>query len=104
MKAYEIILQQLGGKMFVMMTGAHRLVHEGYNILRLKFKGCRKFNSMAITLTPMDTYKVEFWRTVKFSWEKVGTDLTKNYVKFEDIYCDQLQSLFTQVTGLNTTL
>ncbi len=54
-----------------------------------------------ITLTPSDTYRVEFyaWRTLQggLSGFAVVGD-------FDDIYCDQLRDVFDRATGLATSL
>jgi hypothetical protein len=55
---------------------------------------------MKITLMPSDTYKVEFYRQVLVDWEPV---ISHKQV-FEMVYGDDLQALFTSVTGYDTHL
>lgn len=91
------ILDQLGGKQFQIMTGAHGLLDVG-NGLQLSFKGNRKINKLIIKLTDNDTY------TVEFGFFNHKTLDYNSVSKHEGVYFDQLQSLFTSVTGLYTKL
>lgn len=91
--AHEI-LNQLGGRMFCMMVGAHSLLGSE-NSLTLGFKGSRKWNKLKVELTPMDVYKVTFY--------KIGPKTFKDSVH-EEIYNDSLRSLFERETGLYTSL
>ena len=100
----ETILEQLGGNKFIVMTGASHLV-ESENSLRMHLpKNMSKANRLEITLTPMDTYTMRFYRysaprlnhsKMTFTNEKVT-----EVAKFDDVYCDMLQEIFTQVTGM----
>lgn len=95
------ILQQLGAGRFVAMTGAKNLVAHADG---LSFKlpnglsevnGCKTgINSVRIRLNDQDTYDVSFDRIygVKFT----------NKAKVGGIYCDMLQGVFTETTGLAT--
>jgi hypothetical protein len=91
------ILNQLGGNMFVTMTGSKDFVG-GENFLQFKVgKGAAKgINFVKITLTIMDTYTVEFF---KFRAAK----LTPIAVR-EEVYNDELQAVFTQETGFYTSI
>ncbi|GAB3725446.1 hypothetical protein GCM10027594_06910 [Hymenobacter agri] len=102
-----IILQQLGGNKFLMMTGADKLMAAGRSDsnpnpwLRMNLrKNQAQVNRMKITLMPSDTYKVEFYRQVLVDWEPV---ISHEQV-FEMVYGDDLQALFTSVTGYDTHL
>ena len=98
------ILEQLGGNKFIAMTGAKDLVGQADSLM---FKLPKKpgfvkqgINFVKIILMPDDTYKIEFSkislkRYVKMHWE---------IKRIDDVYCDQLQELFTEVTGLDTHL
>jgi len=94
------IFKQLGGNRFKSMVGACNLIcgtgKDGNTYAGLKFKGSKVANHLRVTLLPTDTYKVEFIKV----W---GTKI-KPVATHENVYCDQLQSLFTDVTGLYTTL
>ena len=91
------IYEQLGKGRFVAMTGAFHLVRLD-NGLQFSFKGCKDANKCRITLTPRDTYLVEFF---KFSPRLGDAALVK---EFEDVYADTLQTVFTHYTGLDTKI
>jgi len=88
------ILEQLGGGRFVAMTGARAFVSTGKG-LRFRLP-CRKANVVEITLTPSDEYDMRFWL--------LRGDKVKEVKRFEGVYFDQLQDLFTEATGLYTHL
>ncbi len=115
MQVAKTILEQLGGARFVRFTGAKNLVG-GEDFLmfmlpRTPFYTKDGINKVKITLTPMDVYKMEFWKlpsTVEVA-EMTTTDAVKAVLPDpievrEDVYCDQLQQIFTKVTGLVTHL
>lgn len=85
------ILEQLGGNRFLVMTGAHSLA-AGAAALSFKLK-TPKIKSVRVTLNASDTYTMEFFsRTCRV------------VSSFSDVYCDRLQAIFTQETGLYTSL
>ncbi len=97
----SIILEQLGGKGFSMMTGAKNFVTNG-NDLTFSLPGaggfCKKgINRVNIELTPADTYNVVFYRLRR------GSELVV-VSKHTDIYCDTLVELFERETGLATRM
>jgi len=91
------ILNQLGGRKFMAMTGSKNLVG-GRNFLQMHLTTNKaKAKYLKIELTPMDTYTMTF------------SSLDKNFnliikAEYENVYCDQLQTIFTEVTGLYTKL
>ena len=93
------ILEQLGGRRFMVMTGAKNFVG-GNNSLTFRLPGknfCKQsINSVQITLDPSDTYTVTFARIR-------GIDV-KVIAMHRDVYVENLRSLFTEVTGLDTHL
>lgn len=90
----KTILQQLGGGRFAAMTGAHTFVDTGRGLsFRLPN---RTINLVTVTLTPMDEYDMTFSR--------IRAGQVKEVKKYDGVYCDQLQSLFTEATGLYTHL
>ena len=104
-----IIYAQLGGPRFWIMTGAHYLSGAARNDsnpnpwLRVSLypdKNKAGANRMKITLMPTDTYKVEFYHQKLVDLEPI---ITKKQV-FEMVYGEDLQRLFTNVTGLYTSL
>lgn len=92
------ILEQLGGNRFRAMTGAKSFsAGERSLAFRLSSRLTRdKIACVRITLGASDTYAVEFLaiRGLKV----VVVDMRV------DVFCDQLQDVFTQVTGLQTRL
>ena len=62
MRIADIILQQLGGNKFLVMTGAKNLVADG-NTLRMTLpKNCSRANRLYITLDADDTYTMRFFK------------------------------------------
>ncbi len=92
------ILQQLGGNRFAAMTGASSF-SSGKNMLtfRLPARSTKNNGSaMRITLTPLDVYKLELLKVVNF--EVITISMC------DDVYAENLQDTFTEMTGLYTTL
>lgn len=93
MEVAKTILQQLGGKQFQMMTGAKNFVADE-NSLQFKIgSNAKRVGYVRIQLDPDDTYTVQF------------TSSSGKLIKELDmIYADQLQSVFTDYTGMYTRL
>jgi hypothetical protein len=95
----KTILEQLGGHRFKAMTGARDFVGSadtlGFRISKAK----QGINYVHITLLASDLYKVRFVQSSK--WPNFDFN---DVVVHENVYADQLQSLFTQETGLYTRL
>ena len=108
MSVADTILQQLGGHKFVVMTGSSHFVSDK-NTLRMKLaKNKSKANKLDITLNWDDTYTMRFYKysaprrkpnSFEFTEGK-----TEEVAKYEGMYWDMLQSIFTEVTGMNTYL
>lgn len=95
----KTILSQLGGSKFLAMTGAKNIFshQEG----ALSFKLPSKFatdgiNHVKVTLDASDTYTMTFG--------KIWGSKFKVVAEKSLIYHDMLQSVFTEVTGLDTSL
>ena len=96
------ILAQLGGNKFIVMTGSKNFVYgtnnSGNDYITMQLttnKAKAKF--LQITLLPSDTYHMEFI--------KIDRELNRKVVaNHEGVYCDMLQDIFTQTTGLYTRL
>ena len=106
----QIILDQLGGNHFLVMTGCHHLVGDK-NSLRMTIpRNASRANRLEITLEPDDTYRMEFRRYREGDWHiRNGKcyetkTIDEEVQTFDGIYFDQLQELFTQVTGMYTSL
>lgn len=94
----ETIFEQLGGRRFIVMTGARHFVADG-NVLRFRLPSNFTkdgINAVRITLNCMDTYDLVFSNVN-------GLDVTE-IVTVTDIYADQLRDVFRLETGLDTTL
>ena len=102
------IYKQLGGNRFAFITGTKKFIG-GENWLSFRIgRNASKANYVKITLSPMDTYTVEFKkitmpRLSRKTWTYSEYKETL-IVKREDVYCDQLQDLFTEITGLVTRM
>lgn len=100
MTVAETILAQLGGRRFLVMTGAKNLL-AGDSSLNFDLPGGsakNKATKVRVTLTARDDYTVEF-----YSWNARALDL-KALAKVDGIYCDNLREVFTDATGLRCTL
>ena len=96
MQVARTILDQLGGNKFIAMTGAKNLAG-GDNFLSMKLPRNKSgANYLRITLSPMDDYTVQF--------DKINKSIGMTVFCSGGIYCDQLQEVFTSVTGLDTRL
>lgn len=108
MRVADIILEQLVGHKFVVMTGSKNFLADG-NTLRMNLaKNGSKANRLWITLDADDTYTMRFFKytaprfnskTLTFTEEKI-TEVREH----KGVYCDMLQDIFTEVTGLYTRL
>lgn len=93
----KTIIEQMGGVRFLVMTGAKQLVDLG-NGLQFKlprFTGL-KINNVRIILNGNDTYDVEFGKVGRANYQQIKT--------INDVYAEDLQSIFTNTTGLDTRL
>ncbi len=93
------ILFQLGGNKFMAMTGAKHLA--GFdNGLQFSLPGngfCKRgINKVQVLLDATDTYTVVFGKIRKHEYKEIS--------RFSDIYAEDLQTLFTRETGLETHL
>lgn len=100
MSVANTILEQLGGRQFITMTGARHLLARD-NGLTFRLPGGRGFckdgiNYVTVTLTAMDDYTVEFFRIR-------GANVT-GIEQNEGVYAENLKMVFTEATGLRTRL
>lgn len=96
----DTILAQLGGGKFIAMTGANGFIQGGRTLSFKLPRGARDgINGVSITLTPGDLYDVEFLKV------SGGRSYSRKVVReVMGVYADQLRSVFTSVTGLETSL
>ena len=102
------ILSQLGGSRFIACTGSKVATYTETSITFRLVKNKSRANELTIKLNGMDLYDITFakhslphlnkktWAWVPDKYEVVKT--------FDDIFCEQLEELFTEVTGLVTRL
>ena len=107
----QTILQQMGGNKFLVMTGCKDLVWDEKNsTLRMSIpRNGSKANRLWVTYNwGSDSYTMRFFRytaprlnskTYEWSEEKIT-----EVAEFKEIYFDQLQELFTEVTKMYTRL
>lgn len=98
MQIANTILAQLGGAKFLAMTGAKNLLGDEKALtftLPSNFAN-HKINRVRVTLTPADTYTVEFYRVRGIKCDR--------FAAVENVYCDNLAECFTRITGLDTSL
>ena len=89
-------LRQLGGKMFLTMTGANKLSYGDEGELNFRFPGSKKWTHCKIALTPSDLYSMTFYKVR-------GMDV-KDKKEISGVYFDMIRDIFTQETGLYTSL
>lgn len=88
------ILNQLGGRRFIAMTGSKNFV-AGKNSLAMKLsRNSSGANHLKISLNALDTYDVKFISIRNCNFK------TKH--EFKGVYCDQLVNIFETTTGLYT--
>jgi len=93
----QIIYQQLGANRFAAMTGSKNFVAGDDYLMFSIPKNASPFNKVRVTLTPNDTYNMEFLKVGRLG------DVRKTEV-YKDVYADQLQDLFRGLTGMETSL
>lgn len=96
----DIIIDQLGGWKFLGMVNVKHYTATD-NSLILCFTGSPKATHCTITLDADDTYHVTFNRT---TIHRNGTHEFAQVFSERGVYCDQLQTIFSDVTGLATHL
>lgn len=125
------ILQQLGGRQFLMMTGAKQLVAIDNGIRFRIGRNGSKANMIKIILNGNDLYDMQFIKIgnevnpytimmrrmreglsmddfnakVKADIERANANAVPKVLKeYNDVWCDQLEELFRDYTKLNTRL
>ena len=98
MQVANTILQQLGGNKFIAMTGSKNLVGSEDALTMQLTKNKAKAKFLRIEITSMDTYNMIFRGSMNKDYE------FPEVARHEGVYDDMLQTLFTQVTGLDTSL
>jgi len=113
---YQDIFQQIGGNKFLAMTGS-KVKYYGYDELGYVYlmfelsKNQSGAKFLKIQLNEKDLYNMEFTRikkTLNKEYSAIGIKIydeeIKNVKIIKDVYCDQLQEIFTDITGMYTRL
>jgi len=95
----QTILAQLGGRRFIAMTGAGNFIGgDNYLMFSLPTGFAKEgINRIRITLDWTDTYIFEALKVFPGPEQKFDT-----IEKLDFVYADDLQEIFTRVTGLDT--
>lgn len=104
------ILQQLGGGRFLVMTGTKDLIAIDNGLKMTLARNVSKANRLEITLNGADLYDIKFYHFTPWRFSTRGgqfreyPEKTTVVKEYKNCYFDQLQELFTNVTGLYTRL
>ena len=98
MEIARTIREQLGGRLFALMTGAKGFVALNGGGLSFRVgRNSKRVNRVSVLYrAASDLYDMEFGRVWGSQYKVLG--------KVEGVYCDQLQCVFTAYTGLETRL
>ena len=97
----KIILQQIGGSRFLTMTGSRNLINLGNGLRMSLSRNKTSANRLEIIYDEgADLYNLRFYR--QSVSKKTYEVKTKDIKTYEGIYCDMLEEIFTDVTGLYT--
>jgi hypothetical protein len=98
MNVATTILQQMGGQRLIAMTGAHSFVSDGDSLIfKVPARSTKNgISCVKVTLDPSDTYTMRFLTMKNYQVQTVA--------ERSDVYCDQLQEVFQEETGLFTSL
>lgn len=102
------IHQQIGGQRFIVMTGSKIILCKNDGIIYKLAKNKTMANELKITLNGNDLYDLEFSKHAyptlnKKTWEW-QPEKKKVVMEYKNIYCDQLEEIFTETTGMTTRL
>ena len=102
----QTILMQLGGRRFVAFTGSKQFTDMGNGLRMNLARNKTSANRLDIIYDgDTDLYNLRFYRKTfsKKTFSKKTFEVkVKDIAKYEGIYFDMIQSLFTEVTGLRT--
>ena len=104
----DTILQQLGGKRFIAITGVHDIHTNGDDLVMSLIKNQSKASRLQIKYDfGMDLYIMRFYRETGGKFNK-NYDWIKHEIKeiktFDEIYFDQLTTIFREFTGIETRM
>ncbi len=94
------ILRQIGGKRFVVMTGSHDFINLGNGLRMSLSRNKTSANRLEIIYDAgADLYNMRFYRQ-SFSL-KIFEVKIKDIKTYEGVYCDMLEDIFSDVTGMH---
>lgn len=96
MKVANTILQQLGGNKFQVMTGSKNFKADQTSLTMDLTRNKLGAKWLTVTLEGDDTYTMKFQSFRKFE--------VKLKAEIKGVYCDMLQAIFTEQTGIYTSL
>lgn len=94
------ILAQLGGRRFVLFTGAKDFIGSADALTMRLPRNEKGVDRVKITLTPADEYTLEAFKLRR----RDGVPELESLDKREGLYCDNLAEVFERVTSLYTRL
>ena len=95
----QTILQQFGGRRFIAMTGCRDFVARSDGGLNFRLpRKTNRITHVCVYLRPDDTYDLSF-----HCWNSRALELEPR-AEYNGVHCDQLAPIFTENTGLLTTL
>lgn len=92
----KTILDQLGGRRFIMMTGAKNFLTDGSDLTFSIPSARNGINRVQIKLNELDLYDIEFGRYQSLNYRTKAV--------LTNISCSALRETFTAHTGLYTAL
>lgn len=95
MTVANTILEQLGGHKFKVMTGAFHFVGSSHS-LQFGIPNSQGINKIVVKLTNLDLYDATFYNIRGLNIKVIRA--------VDSIEASQLQEVFTNVTGLETSL
>ena len=103
-----IIVNQLGGNKFITMTGSKNIIALEKSVRMDLTKNQSGANRLEITLDGFDLYNMRFYKytagRMNMKTFQYTDDKVTEIEEYNGVFCDQLQEIFTAVTGLDTTL
>lgn len=106
MEIAETILAQLGGRRFIVFTGAKNLTAIKNGLQFHLPRNAGKVNCVQITLNGCDLYDMRFLKVSlpRFNNRTLTLSEYKEIVikEYNDVYFDSMQELFTKTTQLYT--
>lgn len=98
MEVARTILAQLGGSLFIRMTGSKQFVGSDRSLSFKVGKNPNRITHFRVTLDGDDTYTVE---SMRYNARRLEMNTISS---LSGVYCDMLQDVFTSQTGLYTKL